>query len=256
MKWAPHLLPEDRAEYERLLDEALRTASDRPELAAIGRRLDRSQLRAMALGAAALISTAAATEYALYVRVREQHRRPSGASVMSSVLGGSGDGTTPGAGFGVVVTVLTPILAGTAALVLLLLGHVLKMLDPPPDLAAPLLTAGWFFAAVTTVGLLVAVIGLLVTALRNRPAETAAAQGPGGGAPDELSRAREAWRHALLERGIVPFLREALAERGPEPGPGGVHTPVAERLRPLPRSAGTGFTGPGPGLATPETGAE
>ncbi|MER7831876.1 hypothetical protein [Streptomyces sp. NPDC095602] len=248
MKWAPHLLPEDRAEYERLLDEALRTAHDRPELAAIGRRLDRGQLRAMALGAAALISAAAATEYAVYVRVRDEHRRPSGASVVASVLGGHDDGAAPGAGFGVVVTVLTPILAGTAALVLLLLGYVLKMLAPPPQVAGPLLTAGWFFAAVTAAGLLVAAIGLLVTALRNRPAETAVP----GARSDELSLARDAWRHALVERGIVPFLREALAERDQATGQGGLLP--TERPRPLPRPSGTGFTGPG--LAAPETSAE
>ncbi|MGW4701641.1 hypothetical protein ACWEP1_15020, partial [Streptomyces sp. NPDC004285] len=49
--------------------------------------------------------------------------------------------------------------------------------------------------------------GLLLTALRNSPA---AADGTAT-ADDELSRAREAWRRALLERGILPFLRDALA---------------------------------------------
>ncbi|WP_149179491.1 hypothetical protein [Streptomyces sp. TRM49041] len=237
MKSAPHLLPEDRADFERILDEALRTAPDRPDLDALGERLNAEQLRTMALDASALISTAAATEYDHFVRVREEHRRPSGVSVMASVLGGSGDETTPGAGFGVVVTVLAPILAGTAAIIFLLVGYLLKVLDPPPDIADPLLAAGWFFAAVTAAGILAAAIGLLVTALRNRSTEVPAPQEPGGDLPDEISRAREAWRHALLERGILPFLREALAEPGTAPA-------VPDPPRRLARPPGTGFTSP------------
>ncbi len=43
-----HLLSEDRQEYERILDEALRSAPPhRPELAATGRRLTTEQLRTM-----------------------------------------------------------------------------------------------------------------------------------------------------------------------------------------------------------------
>lgn len=217
MKSAPHLLPEDRAEFQRLLDEALRTAPDHPDLAAVGDRLTTEQLRTMALDASALISAAAATEYDCFVRVREEHRRSQGVSVMASVLGGaggSGEETSPGAGLGVIVTVLTPILAGSAAVVLLLVGYVLRMLDPPPDVAESLVTAGWFFTAVAAAGLLTAAAGLLVTALRNRSTEVPAPQGPGGDPPDEISLAREAWQRTLLERGILPFLREALAEPG------------------------------------------
>ncbi len=121
----------------------------------------------------------------------------------------------PGAGLGVVVTVLAPILSGSAAVVLLLVGYVLKMLDPPPDVAAPLLGAGWFFAAVAAAGLGAAIVGILVTALRNRANEVTAASGAGHGPLDETARAREAWRNALLERGILPFLRDVLAEPAP-----------------------------------------
>lgn len=65
---------------------------------------------------------------------------------------------------------------------------------------------------------------LLVTALRNSPAEVSA----GGllvGPDDELARAREAWRSALLERGILPFLRDVLAATAPPPGPRAPETP-------------------------------
>ncbi|GAA3094311.1 hypothetical protein GCM10020254_44320 [Streptomyces goshikiensis] len=50
MTSAPHLLSEDRPEFDRLLDEALRTAHDRPELATLGERLNAEQLRTMAMG--------------------------------------------------------------------------------------------------------------------------------------------------------------------------------------------------------------
>ncbi len=88
MNSAPHLLNEDRPEYERILDEALRTAPDHPELAAVGQRLNTEQLRTMALNATALITAAAATEYAHYVKVREELREPRPSS--TSIREGSG----------------------------------------------------------------------------------------------------------------------------------------------------------------------
>ncbi|MEE1754320.1 hypothetical protein [Streptomyces sp. SP18CS02] len=236
MNSAPHLLTEDRSEYERILDDALRSAHDRPELAGIGQRLNPEQLRTMALNASALITAAAATEYDYFVRVREESRAPTATSVLSSVLGGDEAAAESGAGFGVMVTVLAPVLAGTAAVIFLLVGSILKVLDPPPSFADPLLTAGWFFTAVTAAGILAAAIGLLITALRNSSTQVTAEE-PGGELPDEISRAREAWRHALLERGIVPFLREALADPGAPPVSG---TP------PLPsgRMPKVGYSGP------------
>ncbi|GAA2486745.1 hypothetical protein [Streptomyces gobitricini] len=218
MKSAPHLLTEDRAEYERILDDALRTAHDRPDLAGVGQRLNTEQLRTMALNATALISASAAAEYDHYVVVREESRSPSGVSAIGAVLASPGDepDAGPGAGVGVIVTVLAPVLAGTAAAIFLLVGYVLKMLDPAPAFADSLLAAGWFFGAVTAAGILAAAIGLLVTALRNRSTQVPA-QEPGDELPDEVARAREAWRHALLERGILPFLRDALAEASADP---------------------------------------
>lgn len=52
MNSAPHLLPEDRQEFARVLDEALRSANRRPELGAIGQRLNAEQLRTMEIGRA------------------------------------------------------------------------------------------------------------------------------------------------------------------------------------------------------------
>jgi hypothetical protein len=218
MNSAPHLLTEDRAEYERILDDALRNAHDRPDLAAVGQRLNTEQLRTMALNATALITTAAATEYDHYVKVREEMRAPAAAASMrSSVLGPPvGESSENGAGFAAVVAVLAPVLAGTAAVIFLLVGYILKMLSPTPSFAQTLLTAGWFFGAVTAAGILVAAIGLLLTALRNGATQVPAEESTGE-LPDELSRAKDAWRHALLERGLLPFLRAALADPSADP---------------------------------------
>ncbi|UFR03418.1 hypothetical protein KBP30_20595 [Streptomyces sp. Go40/10] len=222
-----HLQSEDRQEFERLLDEALRSAPHRPELAAVGERLNLEQLRTMALNASALITAAAAAEYQHYVELRDELRhpalsapRPSGNSVPvgpgstaedpAEPLGDTTEST--GAGAIAVVAVLAPVLSGTAAAIFLLVGYILRMLDPGHTLARTLLTTGWVFGAITAAAILIAAVGLLLTALRNSTATEARTR---DAAHEELARAREAWRDALLERGILPFLREALAEPGP-----------------------------------------
>jgi hypothetical protein len=217
MNSAPHLLTEDRAEYERILDDALRNAHDRPDLAAVGQRLNAAQLRTMALNATALITGAAAAEYETYVKVREERRAPTAdASVRNSVLAPAvGQAGDDGAGFAAVIAVLAPVLAGTAAAIFLLVGYILKLLNPTPSFAETLLTAGWFFGAVTAAGILIAAVGLLLTALRNGATQVPAEEA--GGEPDEVARAKEAWRHAVLERGLLPFLRAALADPSADP---------------------------------------
>ncbi|WP_405819255.1 hypothetical protein OG241_28925 [Streptomyces sp. NBC_01390] len=223
-----HLLNEDRQEYERILDEALRSAPDRPELAAVGQRLNPEQLRTMALNATALITVAAANEYQHYVKVRDELRHPA-PSTPSSVhesgsnepgrgavgfVAGMGEAVAEPAGAGAVavVAVLAPVLAGTAAAIFLLVGYILKMLDPEPAFAQTMLTTGWVFGAVTAAAILVAAVGLLLTALRNSP--EAEEDGAYGELTGEVAQARDAWREALLERGILPFLRDALADPG------------------------------------------
>ncbi|MEU7291807.1 hypothetical protein AB0A76_01165 [Streptomyces exfoliatus] len=210
MNVAPHLLTEDRAEYERVLDDALSTAHARPDLAGAGTRLTLAQLRAMTLNATTLVTSAAASEYDHFVKVREQNRATRGARPAET-------SDRPGAGPGVVaiLTVMVPVLAGTAAVIFLLVGAVLRALAPTVVFGATLLTAGLVFGAVAAAGLLGAAVGLLMTALRNSPAAVRTGPAP----DDELSRAREAWRRALLERGILPFLRDALAATTPPTGP-------------------------------------
>lgn len=220
-----HLLSEDRQDYERILDEALRSAPHRPELAAVGQRLNTEQLRTMALNASALITAAAATEYQHYANVREELSRPAPSTPWSADAPGSLEpdagamglaatfgehDETAGAGAIAVVAVLAPVLAGTAAAIFLLVGFILKVLTPELAFAQTLLTTGWVFGAVTAAAILVAAVGLLLTALRNGSSSLQA--GAPGELDAEVARAREAWREALLERGIMPFLREALAD--------------------------------------------
>ncbi|MEV6117522.1 hypothetical protein AB0L59_34815 [Streptomyces sp. NPDC052109] len=255
-----HLLSEDRQEFERLLDEALRSAPHRPELAAVGQRLNPEQLRTMALNATALITPAAAAEYQHYVKVREELRHPAmapsaagdsavvdGSSAppgLVTTLGEAAEGT--GAGAIAVIAVLAPLLSGIAAAIFLLVGYILKSLSPGQAFAQTMLTAGWVFGAVTAATVLLAAVGLLLTALRNGSSPQAEAL---DAAHRELDSAREAWRRALLERGILPFLTEALAE----PGPATVHhtTPPAPRGR-MPRLGydRPGFSSPDDGTAS------
>ncbi|MFF2651653.1 hypothetical protein [Streptomyces sp. NPDC058045] len=232
MNSAPHLLNEDRRDVERLLDEALRSA---PSTAGATRPLSTGQLRTMALGAIALITAAASDEYREYVKIRTESRtRPArtapaaapparGTAPLGVAAGGVAGGfpgagrTGPadpggpaGAGLAAVVTVLAPVLAGAAAVIFLLAGWLLGLLDPAPGAARTLLVTGWVFTALTAAAILLAAVGLLLTALRNgstslRAADTRAQD-------EELARAREAWHRALLDRGILPFLRDALAE--------------------------------------------
>ncbi|CAL9508307.1 hypothetical protein [Streptomyces sp. Tu 3180] len=253
-----YLLSEDRKEYERILDEALRSAPHHPELTAVGQRLNAEQLRTMALNASAIITAAAATEYRHYVKVREELRRPPASSAPSGHGSDSAEpdtnavglattvGEAAGAGAVAVVAVLAPVLAGTAAAIFLLVGYVLRMLDPGAAFARTMLTTGWVFGAVTAVTILVAAVGLLLTALRNKPSALGTSYDE---LDEELARARDAWREALLERGILPFLRDALTDPA-------AATALRHTAPPAPTSriphlgyGRPGFTSPGEGPA-------
>ncbi|MEU6080347.1 hypothetical protein [Streptomyces sp. NPDC047108] len=227
MNSAPHLLPEDRPEFERILGEALRTTSERPDPAEVGRRLNTEQLRTMALAAAAAISSCAAAEYQDYVALRDQLRAPvsdaahdaqsgtgaggpggGGPVTLAAAMAGPAEAT--GAGLVAIVCVLAPVLAAIAAVIFLLVGYALRAVDADEPAAASLVNTGWVFVALTAAGIVLAMAGLLLTALRNGSSSLrASAQEE---QTVELGRARDAWRQALLERGVLPFLREALAE--------------------------------------------
>jgi hypothetical protein len=254
MNSAPHLLREDRAEFERILDETLRAAHPQPGLSGIGRQLSRAQLRSMAMSAAVPIAACADAEYQHFVALRTQLRHPSNAP--SSAGGGR-----HGAGLVAVVSVLAPLLAGTAALIFLLVGYVLHMLEPEPALAAPMRNAGWTFAVLAAGTALFGMGGVLLTALRNGPSAVAAGPkvrrvqagstggvgrrgaGTAGDLAAEVAAARAAWQAALLERGILPFLREALADpAGAEKSPEAL---ARELPQTPPRTPRLGYSHPG-----------
>ncbi|WP_431517920.1 hypothetical protein [Streptomyces sp.] len=236
MNSAPRLLPEDRPEFERALDESLRTVSLRPALAAPDERIDAERLRTGALRAAAEIADCAAAEYAHFVGVRAELRQTESGDGEGGASGQGGEpgptGVVPagpgGAGLVAMVSVLVPLLAGTAAVIFLLLGYLLHVMTPEPSIAAPMRGAGWVFAVLAAAGLVVAMAELWLTALRNgagagrRTAAGAAVADDAGGVADELSKARAAWREALLERGILPFLNKVLADHAPARNPGSV----------------------------------
>lgn len=219
MNSAPHLLNEDRPDFEHVLDDALRTVLDEADTVS-GAFLNAEQLRTLALAAADVISAAAADEYDLYRKIRAETReavRESARDRDTRSFGyaamGVADGAGSGAGLFAVMAVLTPLLAGAAAVIFLLLGYVMTAVSPEPAVASPLRTAGWFFAAVTGAAILFGVIGLLLTALRD---SSSAIRDAPDALPDEVAQARAAWQQALYAHGMLPFLDDALA-RSPEP---------------------------------------
>ncbi|SHL66558.1 hypothetical protein [Actinacidiphila paucisporea] len=241
MTTAPHLLNEDRPDFEHVLDEALRIVLDDegpqgpglPDGAAGGGLpLNAEQLRTLALAAAERISAQAAAEYDAYRTLRAETReavREAARSRDSRAFGyaamGVADGAGSGAGLAAVIAVLTPLLAGAAALIFLLIGYSMAAVHPQPAIASPLRTAGWFFAAVAAAAILLGGIGLLLTALRDG---SGAIHDSPDGMPPEVLRAREAWHQALLERGLLPFLEDALSDTAAPAAP--AQAPSAPRM--------------------------
>ncbi|MFD0279028.1 hypothetical protein ACFVHB_34675 [Kitasatospora sp. NPDC127111] len=256
MNNAPHLLAEDRPDFERILDEALRDGTILTALRTPG-ALTGGELRLQALRAADGVAAAAATEYDHYLRLRESLRstpppdpdhEPTAPGLLAQLR--SADG---GAGLFPVLTVLTPILAWAAALVLLLIGYVLRTADAGSTLARSVLTAGWLALAAGVAAMVVGIVGLVLTALRDGSTVPA----PAGADPElaaELADARREWQRALRDRALLPYLHAALradlaAVAAPPPS---VPAQAGERRRP--DGAGPDFTGPdftGPDFSSP-----
>ncbi|WP_309505523.1 hypothetical protein [Streptomyces phytophilus] len=198
------LLTEDRPDFERLLDAALRDTRYPTGTGRGQARLDAGQLRELALSATAAISASASPEYERYVLLRSAQRRASGDVAPDRAEGGIRFGAAPiggggRAGLPAVLAVLAPLLAGAAAVLFLLVGYLLQLMNPDPSVASNLRQAGWIFALFTGAAIVVATVTVVTTARRS------------GGPPTAVERAREEWLEALLERGIRPFLEEAIA---------------------------------------------
>ncbi|AUG78675.1 hypothetical protein CFP65_3902 [Kitasatospora sp. MMS16-BH015] len=252
----PHLPAEDRPDYERALDEALRDPAILDALRQPGPHLNAEQLHTKALLAAEEIAASAAVQHRHYAALRDGLRQPDGpdgpdgppqhghAHAPHGGLSGRLR-SAKGAGVFPVLTALTPVLAWAAAAVLLLLGYLLRSVSPEFTLGQALVTAGWVLLAVGAVALLVGIVGLLLTALRDGAAS------PDGQDPqlrEDLAQARLAWLRALREEALRPYL---LANLASEPAlstrPNG-HPRPPEHLSPGYTSPG--FSSPAPTVPT------
>ncbi|KQV22257.1 MULTISPECIES: hypothetical protein [unclassified Kitasatospora] len=219
----PHLLAEDRPDFDRALDEALRDARLTEALRAPGPHLNAAQLRTKAAPLADTIAAAAEPEYQRYTALRDAGP-PAPLGLTDRLRSEEGAGLLP------VLTVLTPILAGAGGLVLLLIGYAVRGAAPELTLADAVVTAGWISLAVGGAALLVGIVGLLLTALR----DGAAVQ------ENELAEARRLWQTALRERALLPWL---LANLYTEPAP--LPAPRTNTRPSPPGYSSPGFTSPG-----------
>ncbi|MFJ9445968.1 hypothetical protein ACIRRH_29550 [Kitasatospora sp. NPDC101235] len=194
----PLRLPQqDRADFETELGRALAAPQVRAALRASGeeaRGVER--LRRTARENAEFVLAAAAPEYERYAALRADADADAVARLPVDV-----PARERASGWWGVLGVVVPIIAVTAAVIFLLLGSLLGLVEDLEVLAHALVEAGWVSAGVGAVSLLVGGLGLLGAA-RSRGSEAGgAADGPG-----ELPLARDAWRSALAERGLVPYL--------------------------------------------------
>ncbi|GAA3886382.1 hypothetical protein [Streptomyces sedi] len=207
----------DRSEVEQVLDEALRTA--RASTGADSQRL--AALRESALAALPEILTTAEPQYRRFAALRERQREADQGERGVAGRRGERGGTANrrGAGGLLVTFALIPVLAGSSALVFLLLGYALRLASPEPSVAAPMRSVGWAFALLASGGALVAAGALWVAALRNGATSIrASAPAPGAALTEEVATARGAWRRALLEEGFAPLLRRELGDAPPSEG--------------------------------------
>ncbi|MEU9896592.1 hypothetical protein ACIBCS_33400 [Streptomyces phaeochromogenes] len=220
-----HLRPEDRADFEDVLHRALSTTDIRTALLADPTSAAATRLRAQALRAVDEITAAAGDEYREYVAARAvmergqqsrtagEHGRPSTTTVERGRKSGTtvehGPQSQPAAPGALLpaLAALTPPIAGTAAAVLLVLGYSLRLADAQGPMGGSLVTAGWVFALIAVASSLAGLTALLCTALRARPGHGDRT----GASARNLHHARARWQRALLERGMLPYLRRQLA---------------------------------------------
>ncbi|MFI8455971.1 hypothetical protein [Kitasatospora sp. NPDC085464] len=192
----PLRLPQqDRADFETALGRALAAPQVREALRGVeGGARGVESLRRAAREDVEFVLAAAAPEYERYAALRASAdavvRLPADEPERERASGWWG-----------VLGVVVPVIAGAAAVIFLLLGFALGLVEDLDVLAHALVEAGWVAAGVAAVSLLVGGLGLLGAAARS--AEAAGEEPDGAG---ELLRAREAWRAALVERGLVPYL--------------------------------------------------
>ncbi|QCX74216.1 hypothetical protein C9F11_02565 [Streptomyces sp. YIM 121038] len=204
------LRPEDRADFAWVLALALDVTEIRTALARSPVAPDTARLRAGALAEADGIAAAAADEYRTYLRARAAVMPPPAPAAPPA-------GTSPtdrGAGALLpALGVLTPLVSAVAAAVFLLSGYGLRLAAPRSQAATTLVTAGWVCALVAAVSAGVGLCALLVAAVRDRTRPPSEHPLPVRNPAAE--RARAAWHQALLDRGLLPYLRGRLTVSPP-----------------------------------------
>ncbi|MFD8482318.1 hypothetical protein [Kitasatospora sp. NPDC059673] len=195
---------QDRADFEYALGRALADPAVRAALAADPPRAAR--LRTLARQRTTEILAAAEPEYLTYRRLRDTApTEPGPAAEPGERLSGW---------FGALALVV-PIVTGSAAAGFFLLGAVIGLSRPHAALADTLRTAAWSTVAAAVASAVIGLLGLLLSASRQRAAPHAQPQHT-----QDLSAARTAWRTALLHRGLIPFLLTAPDTTGPQPPDG------------------------------------
>ncbi|MCC3770872.1 hypothetical protein [Streptomyces sp. UNOC14_S4] len=204
-----HLRIEDTPDFEYVVQQALHFPEIRDAVRGAGTAkapVSVEQLRSMALRARAEIAATAADEYRDYLKQRTAVAGQEPAPAADATASGPDAGGLLGA-----LGVLVPTLAAVAAAAFLLLGYGLRLTGTQEHLADGLVTAGWTTAVIAVVAAVVSIGALLLTAVRQRPAQEEDGEPPEE--PEtEVSRSRRVWQQALLERGVLPFLHSALRE--------------------------------------------
>lgn len=220
----------DQADFEHALHAALGDPDIREALQQPTAQVTAEQLRARALAAADTIAAEAATEYTALRRLRVADPDPAGRPRQPAPA-------TAGKGLAAALVVLTPVLSAAAAATFLLLGYGLQLAGVQQPLAIALIRASWVAGAVAMLAAAAAIIALMVTAARHR----ATSRRP---QPDtaSLAQAHAAWRQALLERGLLPFLRRELHQ--PPAPPRRSPAPPCEQRTTSPGYSSPNFTGP------------
>ncbi|MFF1273042.1 hypothetical protein ACFVZC_06480 [Streptomyces marokkonensis] len=184
------LHPEDRPDFESVLRLALTDADIQKALSTDPAGQASARLRLRALGDADVMAAAACEAYGTYLALRastqpDPPRRPTAGPLLPAL------------------TVLTPLVATASAAVLLALGHLLQLTDTEGALPGSLVSAGWVLTLIAGAGALLAFTTLLRTAMRGDDESADAAR---------LQQSRVNWQQALLDRGVLPRLRQYLHE--------------------------------------------
>lgn len=185
------LRPEERADFEAVLHLALSTPDIRSALRADPTGGAAARLRVRALADADEITTAAHREYQAYLTCLFLN-----ASAEETEAGAESESLPA-------LAVLTPLVAGPSAAVLLLLGYVLQLADAQGTLPGSLVTAGWVLGTIAGLSALVGLVALLGSAVLGCGPSAHSAR---------LEQARLDWQRALLERGLLPHLRRYVGE--------------------------------------------